>query len=102
MNTITLLNDSVVSIKLKTYYSAYVRNDHTKALTTLKELFYVMNNHIENDMDIKVFGRVYDLIARASIHTGMKRYQESQQMVREALYTIENRYIPAHSGMVLI
>ena len=102
MPAITLINDAIVGIKLKSYYQAYVRNEHAKAHAIIKELFYIMNNHKENDMNNKTYSKGYDMVALACLHTGLRRYSESQRLCREALYEIENTYIPVNSGMVLV
>jgi hypothetical protein len=99
---VTLLNDAIVSIKMKTVYKYLLNQDYIKAQLVLRELLYIMNCNVENDMDPRVYSTVYDNVARACIECAFSRYNSVSSLVRDTHFVIENNYIPVNSGMVLV
>ena len=99
---VTLLNDAIVTIKMKTVYKALLDQNYIKAQLVLRELLYIMNCNIVNDMEPRIYSTVYNNVARACIECGFGRYSVATSLVRDTYYTIENSYIPVTSGMVMV
>jgi hypothetical protein len=99
---ITLLNDAIVSIKINTVYKLLISKEYIKAQLILRELLYIMNCNVENDMEPVLYNTVYNNIARACIDCAFGRYTNVSSLVRDTHYQIENRYIPTTSGMVMV